>query len=88
MGRTAFTKEELKSEFQAGGQPLPGNFSRDFAWTVSNRWLAPSHDNPGEFFVTATGTNAVEEGFAGDVKKATRFGRANRKRRGRRQTAN
>lgn len=80
LGQSGVTKDELKSQFQIAGQALPANFARDFAWTVSNRWIAPSLDNPGEFFVTSTGIKAVEEGFGADVRKASKFKPRGRKR--------
>jgi hypothetical protein len=62
-GKGTFTKEDLKTQFQAAGEPLPRNYARDFAVAVARKWIA-SANTAGEFYVTNTGRRAVQNTFS------------------------
>lgn len=81
-GLHAFTKDDIKARFRSAGESAPGNFPRDFAWTVSNGWIAEDSQEKGQYYVTRTGQSAIEAGFSGDVIKTSKL-RPNRRRRGR-----
>jgi hypothetical protein len=81
QGLQTFTREEVRSMFQQAGEPLPGNFHRDFTWTVGNKWLGEQHGTPGAYYVTKTGRQAVADRFGKDVKAATRITTRRRRRR-------
>jgi hypothetical protein len=81
-GLHGFAKDDIKARFRSAGESPPGNFPRDFAWTVSNGWIAEDAHIKGQYYVTRTGQSAIEAGFSGDVTKTSKL-RANRRRRGR-----
>lgn len=80
-GQEDFSKEDVRARFRAAGEAAPGNFGRDFAWTVSNGWVAEDPNNPGRYYVTQTGKAAIEAKFSGEVKKKSGFKPAGRRRR-------
>jgi hypothetical protein len=62
----------VKKEFKNASEPVPGNYARDWRWAISNGWLARSDDEPGEFYITLRGREALSQKFSDDVKKATK----------------
>lgn len=66
-----FTRDDVKGRFRLAGEAAPGNFPRDFAWAVTNGWIAEDVKSPGSFYVTQKGRNAIENKFSSEVKKAT-----------------
>jgi hypothetical protein len=83
-GMETFTPEDVKKEFKNASEPVPANYSRDWKWTVSNAWIAKSDEEPGEFYITLTGREALAQKFSNDVKKSTR--QTARRRRTRKKT--
>jgi hypothetical protein len=81
QGLQTFTRDEVRSMFQLAGEPLPGNFHRDFSWTVTNKWLGEQHGTPGAYYVTKTGRQAVADHFGKDVKAGTKLTTRRRRRR-------
>ncbi|MGQ0661963.1 hypothetical protein [Sphingosinicella sp.] len=81
-GLHGFSKDDIKARFRAAGESPPGNFPRDFSWTVSNGWIAEDAQSKGQFYVTRTGQSAIEAGFSDDVTKTSKL-RSGRRRRGR-----
>lgn len=84
-GQDTFTSDDVKREFRSASEPVPGNYSRDFRWAVSAGWIAPAPDEPGQYFVTNTGHDAITAKFSDEVKKATGVQRMARRRRPRKQ---
>ena len=81
-GLHGFSKDDIKARFRTAGESPPGNFPRDFSWTVSNGWIAEDAQTKGQFYVTRTGQSAVEAGFSDDVTKTSKL-RSSRRRRNR-----
>jgi len=73
-----FTPDEVKREFKNASEPVPANYSRDWNWTVANGWIAKS-DEPGEFYVTLKGRDALGQKFSNEVKMGTRQGTRRRR---------
>lgn len=67
-----FSRDDVKSRFKLAGEAAPRNFARDFAWAVSNGWVAEDPKTPGSFYVTKKGRDAIDAKFAADVAKSTR----------------
>ncbi len=76
-----FTRDDLKARFRNAGEPVPGNFPRDFTWTVSNGWIAEDAHKPRQYYVTQKGKAAIAEKFSGEVKKKSGFKPSGRRRR-------
>jgi hypothetical protein len=70
-GMETFTPDDVKKEFRNAAERVPANYSRDWTWTVSNGWIAKADDEPGEFYITLKGSEALSQKFSADVKKAT-----------------
>jgi hypothetical protein len=66
-----FGRDDIRSRFASAREPLPANFSRDFAWTVKNGWVAEVHGKKDRYYVTSKGIQAVESHFSQETKKAT-----------------
>jgi hypothetical protein len=66
-----FTRNDVKGRFQDAAEPVPGNFGRDYQWTVRNGWIAPVPGAKGDFYVTDAGTKAIEAKFSAEIKKKT-----------------
>jgi hypothetical protein len=77
-----FGRDDIKGRFRSAGESPPGNFPRDFAWTVSNGWIAEDPNVKGQYYVTRTGHAAIEGRFTTDVTKTSKL-RPSRRRRGR-----
>lgn len=67
-----FTSQEIKPYFSKAGEPMPANFTRDFDWVISTRWIAEADDKRGAYYVTNKGMRVIEEGFPKDLIKETR----------------
>ena len=80
-GMDTFTAKDLKSSFQRAAEPVPGNLSRDIAWTVRTGWIA--RKGGGDLYLTNSGRDAVESGFPRELLLRTGIdsGRTRRSRR-------
>jgi hypothetical protein len=78
-GMETFTPDDVKKQFRDAAEPVPANYPRDWGWAVSNRWLAKA-DEPGEFYITMRGRDALAQKFSADVKRATTQGTRTRRR--------
>jgi hypothetical protein len=76
-----FTRDDVKARFRTAGEPVPGNFPRDFTWTISNGWIAEDANNAEHYYVTQKGKAAITEKFSGEIKKRSGFKPGNRRRR-------
>jgi hypothetical protein len=72
LQRETFSREDVKSLFRKAGEPVPGNYARDFALAVSSGWIAEAHDTSGEYYVTNSGQQALTEGFQAKPTRAKR----------------
>jgi hypothetical protein len=81
------TRDAIKTRFRDAAEPVPGNYPRDFRWTVKNGWLARVAGSPGEFYVTEAGHNAIEERFSAEIRKKTGVAKGRRGGRRRASTA-
>ena len=71
QGRSEFTIADIRPMFQQAGEPMPGNFMRDWRWTLAAKWIAPVAGNDKVFYVTNTGRQAVDGGFSAEIRKRT-----------------
>jgi hypothetical protein len=76
-----FTRDDVKARFRNAGEPVPGNFPRDFTWAISNGWIAEDAHNAGHHYVTQKGKTAIAEKFSGEIKKKSGFKPSGRRRR-------
>lgn len=65
------TRNDVKTGFKDAAEAVPGNYGRDFRWVVRNGWLAQDSSNKNEFYVTDTGSEALEQKFSAEIKKKT-----------------
>lgn len=84
-GQETFTPDAVKREFRHAGEPVPGNYPRDFRWAVSAGWIASSPEEPGEYYVTNTGHDAVAKKFDQETKKTSSVPKSARQRRARKK---
>jgi hypothetical protein len=84
-----FTRAEVRGLFQQAAEPVPGNYGRDFRWTVRNGWLAPVSGSKGQFYVTDAGDKALAAKFSAEIKRKTGVskGRRGGRRRAKRTTS-
>jgi len=66
MGRPSFASDDLRGQFRAVNEPPPANMPRDFNKAVGEGWIAPEPDQAGLFYITRSGSEAVEAGFSAD----------------------
>jgi len=69
LGQDTFTKDQVKEYFRKAGEPIPGNYNRDFSDAVSTGWIAEDHGNSGNYYVTAFGETALKNGFPGKIRR-------------------
>jgi hypothetical protein len=77
----AFTRDDVKGRFRNAGESPPGNYGRDFAWTISNGWIAEDPSNPGHFYVTQKGKAALAAKFSKEIKKKSTIKPTSRRKR-------
>ncbi len=58
-----FKPIDIKPYFPKAGEPIPGNFNRDFKWLQVSKWIAEAEDRRGFFYVTKKGLDVVHGGF-------------------------
>jgi hypothetical protein len=80
-GAADFSKDEVLAQFRIAREAMPGNFNRDFNWAIATGWIAEDGQNPGRFYVTQSGKQAVEGNFSGDLTKNSGIRAVRRKRR-------
>ena len=79
-GQQVFKVNDTKPYFYKAGEPVPGNFTRDFRWLLSSRWIAESDDQRGFFYITKKGLDVVHSCFPKELIAQSR-GKANISRR-------
>ena len=80
-GYETFSADQVKKEFKTAREPAPANYPRDFKWAVATGWLAPTPEDPDEFYVTESGRKAIEGKFSSEIKKTTTVWKSERRRR-------
>jgi hypothetical protein len=70
LGQGSFTRDEVKSQFRPAGEKVPGNYSRDFADAIAQRWIAEDPDAKGRYYVTNPGKTAIAEKFGKPIRRA------------------
>ena len=80
-GTADFSKDDVLAHFRIAREAMPGNFRRDFNWAIATGWVAEDSQNPGRFYVTQSGKQAVDGKFSDDVTKNSGFRSVRRKRR-------
>jgi hypothetical protein len=74
LAQETFSRDEVKAQFQHAGETPPGNFARDFNVAISSKWIAQAQGKAGEFFVTNTGRQAIDQHFPQEVRRARKSG--------------
>jgi len=69
-GRDLLPPDDIRARFKEVGEAPPGNFNRDLRWAKDNGWIALDAET-GHYYVTASGSAAVEARFSDDVTKKT-----------------
>jgi hypothetical protein len=72
--KPVFSRDDVGELFEAAAEPVPKNISRDIAWTVKIGWIAPKEGQQGAYYVTNTGTSAVQNKFPKEIVKKTKQG--------------
>jgi hypothetical protein len=67
-----FSRDDIRSRFLTAREPLPANFGRDFAVALRNGWVAEVHGKKNRFYVTAKGTQAINNNFSNGKGAAAR----------------
>jgi hypothetical protein len=67
-----FSREDVQSKFLSAREPPPGNFGRDFAAALKSGWIAEVHGKKNRFYVTAKGSQAINNNFANGKGAAAR----------------
>jgi hypothetical protein len=65
-GQEDFGRDDIRSRFSTAREPLPANFARDFGAALKSGWIAEVHGKKNRFYVTAKGTQAINNGFANE----------------------
>lgn len=68
QGQLSFSRDDIKQQFPKAGEPIPGNYARDFALAVSTGWIA-EHANTGSFYITGKGEKAISGGFDDKIRR-------------------
>ncbi|WP_406815048.1 hypothetical protein [Mycobacterium sp. M23085] len=71
LGQDTFTRDEVKSQFRPAGETPPGNYSRDFADAIAQRWIAEDPHAKGQYYVANTGIAAIAAKFDKSTRRAT-----------------
>lgn len=61
--KDTFLREDIKARFQSARERLPSNFPRDFSTAIGKGMIAEDHAKRGQYYVTKTGAQAVEQRF-------------------------
>lgn len=69
MGQETFTRDQVKDYFRKAGEPIPGNYNRDFTDALATGWIAEDHTNAGNYYITASGETAMKNGFPGKIRR-------------------
>ena len=67
-----FTRDDIIAGFESAAELVPKNPSRDIKWTLKSGWIAIKQGTKDKYYVTNTGTQAVEGKFPKDMLKRTR----------------
>lgn len=77
-GQGSFSADELKSQFRTVREAAPANFPRDLSEAIAKGWIAEERDQPGTYYVTRTGLEAVEDKFSANSARKPVRGRRKR----------
>jgi hypothetical protein len=69
QGHETFTRDQVKDYFRKAGEPIPGNYNRDFTDALSTGWIAEDHMNAGNYYITTSGETAMANGFPGKIRR-------------------
>lgn len=72
LGQETFSRDDIRRMFQQAGDPIPGNFTRDFTWAIRNRWIGSVIGSSSEYRVTNKGREAVDQKFSAAVLAGSR----------------
>lgn len=75
-----FSSDEIKTQLERAKEPIPSNFSRDVGQTVQRAWIAESNEEPGKYFITARGDEALKSRFKGTTQHPKRTRKRSSKR--------
>ncbi len=65
QSKSTFTRQELEKGFEDAKEPIPSNMPRDINVAITNGWIAPQPGQKNLYYVTSTGSSAVDSKFTG-----------------------
>lgn len=68
----SFGRTDLIQCFEEAAEKVPLNLFRDIQWALKSGWIAPKSGQKDLYYVTNSGSKAVEERFSLDVIRKTR----------------
>lgn len=71
-GQADFSRDDVRSRFITAREPPPGNFGRDFGVALKKGWIAEVHGKKNRYYVTAKGTQAINNNFSKERGAAAR----------------
>lgn len=71
-GNETFSPDDIRPQFPKIGEPIPGNFGRDFSWVLANGWIAESDQGQNLFYITNTGNKVIESNFSPEEIRKTK----------------
>ena len=77
-GAESFGRDEIKAQFRPAGEAPPANFPRDFSDAISRKWIAATHDDKDQYFVTNKGKEAIASKFDRALRKPSSSARRKR----------
>jgi len=72
LNQDVFTRDDIIAGFESAAELVPKNPSRDIKWTLKSGWIAPKVGAKDKYYITNTGTQAVEGKFPKDMLKRTK----------------
>ncbi len=63
-GQDDFSRDDVKARFSVAREPMPANFSRDFAFAERNGMIAKVHGKEGRYYITKVGLGSVQNKFS------------------------
>ena len=63
-GQDDFSRDDVKTRFSIAREPMPANFSRDFALAEKSGMIAKVHGKEGHYYITKVGLSSVQNKFS------------------------
>ncbi|MEO1119100.1 MAG: hypothetical protein AAFX75_14565 [Pseudomonadota bacterium] len=67
-----FKRSDMVDMFQEASERVPKNLSRDINWAAKAAWIAPKPGTSDTYYITKSGSDAVDARFSKEVVQKTR----------------